>query len=118
MPHDIFNKNSSVISCRDRPRSEGSHEIVHEQHFVLSETAYELLEPLSESGHGAKIFDIDCGCITLADDLTCNALSPKGLQNMLYIVQQYAYKWRFKINSDKSFIVIFTNCSTKAYKDI
>ena len=30
MPHDIFNKNSSVVSCRDRPRSEGSHEMVHQ----------------------------------------------------------------------------------------
>ena len=68
MPHNIFSKNSSVISCRDRPRSEGSHEIVplrtarrevsykaviwsqathrhrntkpsHEQHFALLGTA-------------------------------------------------------------------------------
>ena len=29
VPHDIFNKTSLVIFCRDRSRSEGSHEIVH-----------------------------------------------------------------------------------------
>ena len=29
MPRDIFNKNSSILSCRDRPRFEGSHEFVH-----------------------------------------------------------------------------------------
>ena len=29
MPHDTVSKNSSVIFCRDRPRFEGSREIVH-----------------------------------------------------------------------------------------
>ena len=42
-----------------------------------------------------------------ADDLALVAESPQELQAMLNIVHSYAGKWRYNLNANKSFIMVF-----------
>ncbi len=58
----------------------------------------DMLNQLLQSGYGAKIYDIDVGCPTFADDVELVILSPIGLQNMLDICFRYSGKWKFKFS--------------------
>ena len=50
-----------------------------------------------------------------ADDLALVAGSPEELQAMLNIVHNYAPKWRYNLNVDKSVVMVFgeTSCTMK-----
>ncbi len=67
----------------------------------------DMLNQFLQSGYGAKIYDIDVGCPTFADDVELVTLIPIGLQNMLDICFRYSGKWKFKFSILKCFIMIF-----------
>ncbi|XP_033745741.1 uncharacterized protein LOC117331249 [Pecten maximus] len=67
----------------------------------------DLLNELSDSNYGAPLNAIRCGNLTLADDITLLALSPRALQNLLDICQNYSFQWKFKFNATKSCTVVF-----------
>ena len=67
----------------------------------------ELLDILSESGYGAMIGDNYCGAPMYADDLALIAESPEDLQAMLDLVSNYARRWRYSFNAQKSAIMVF-----------
>ena len=46
-----------------------------------------------------------------ADDLALVAGSPEELQAMLDIVHNYAQKWRYNLNADKSVVMVFGEAS-------
>ena len=50
-----------------------------------------------------------------ADDFALMAGSPEELQAMLNIVHNYAQKWRYNLNADKSVVMVFgeTSCTRK-----
>ena len=88
---------------------------------VLSTLLYliyinDLIEHLATSGLGAKIMSIECGCPTLADDLTCLATSPKDLNGMLELVNSFSKKWRYTINSSKSRVIVFSRSRKRRHK--
>ena len=62
---------------------------------------------LQNSGYGVHIDSIFCGAPMYADDLALICDSPTDLQAMLNIVSSYASFWRYKINADKSCIMVF-----------
>ena len=67
----------------------------------------ELLDQLSASKIGASISDIYCGAPMYADDLALVAGSQGALQSLLDMVDRYARKWRYSLNSSKSVIMVF-----------
>ena len=82
------------------------------QGAILSPLLYsvfvdELLDILSESGHGVMIGDNYCGAPMYADDLALIADSPEDLQAMLDIVSSYAHAWRYTFNAQKSAVLVF-----------
>ena len=82
------------------------------QGAILSPLLYsvfvdDLLMTLQKSGYGVHIDSIFCGAPMYADDLALICDSPTDLQAMLNIVSSYASFWRYKINADKSCIMVF-----------
>ena len=82
------------------------------QGAILSPLLYsvfvdELLDILSESGYGAMVGDNYCGAPMYADDLALTAESPEDLQAMLDLVSNYARRWRYSFNAQKSAIMVF-----------
>ena len=80
------------------------------QGAILSPLLYsvfvdDLLMTLQKSGYGVD--SIFCGAPMYADDLALICDSPTDLQAMLNIVSSYASFWRYKINADKSCIMVF-----------
>ena len=57
----------------------------------------------------AKLEDITIGCLLYADDLVILSESHLGLQNSLNKLDQYCQKWKLKINTSKTQIVIFNS---------
>jgi len=68
-----------------------------------------LLNKLEESCSGAKAFSLQCGNPTLADDITCIALTPYDLQNMLNVAYAYSKKWKFRFSVEKSCVLVVNN---------
>lgn len=54
------------------------------------------------------IYSITSSNPTLADDITCIALSPAAFQNLLTTAFKYSLNWRFKFNAGKSGVLRFT----------
>ena len=86
------------------------------QGAVLSPILYavftsDLLSSLESSGLGVMINSIYIGAPTYADDMCLVATSPRDLQEMLLLVSDYAYKWRYSINPLKSQILIISQKS-------
>ena len=82
------------------------------QGAVLSPLLYslfvnDLLVQLEQSGFGVRMGNTFCGAPMYADDLTLIASSPEDLQSMIDIVAQYAKKWRYCLNPQKSKVVVF-----------
>ena len=82
------------------------------QGAILSPLLYsifvdELLDILSMSGYGVRVNSLYIGAPMYADDLALVAESPQELQAMLNIVHSYAGKWRYNLNANKSFIMVF-----------
>lgn len=72
----------------------------------------ELLDILSESGIGVTINGLYCGAPMYADDLALVASSPEELQKMLDIVSNYASRWKYSLNADKSVVMVLGANST------
>ena len=66
----------------------------------------ELLDTLTQSGHGAVINGLYSGAHMYADDLALIASSQAELQAMLGIVAAYATKWRYQLNPEKSVVMV------------
>lgn len=49
--------------------------------------------------------------ILLADDTALISNSPRSLQESLYVVELYAYKWRLHYNPNKSISIVFNKQS-------
>ena len=62
---------------------------------------------LEHSGLGVRMGNIFYGAPMCADDLTLIASSPEDLQSMISILAQYATKWRYRLNPQKSKVLIF-----------
>ena len=82
------------------------------QGAILSPLLYsvfvdELLDILSTSGYGVRVNSIYIGAPMYADDLALVAESPQELQAMLNIMHSYTGKWRYNLNANKSFIMVF-----------
>ena len=82
------------------------------QGAVLSPLLYslfvnDLLVELEHSGLGVRMDNIFCGATMYADDLTLIASSPEDLQSMIDIVAHYATKWRYRLNPQKSKVLVF-----------
>ena len=82
------------------------------QGAVLSPLLYslfvnDLLVELEQSGLCVRMGNIFCGAPMCADDLTLIASSPEDLQSMISFVAQYATKWRYRLNPQKSKLLIF-----------
>lgn len=54
------------------------------------------------------IYSITSPDPTLADDISCIALSPAAIQNILTTALKYSLNWRFKFNAGKSCGLRFT----------
>ncbi|XP_069103760.1 uncharacterized protein [Argopecten irradians] len=67
----------------------------------------DLLNDLSKSNSGAPLNALHCGNPTLADDITLLALSPRSLQYMLNICQDYSMQWKFSFSTTKSCTMVF-----------
>ncbi|WAR05956.1 hypothetical protein MAR_021325, partial [Mya arenaria] len=90
----------------------GSDVVRIRQGGILSTWIYNLfinglLELLERSNQGTNIINIATSNTTLADDIALSAISPSGLQNLLNTAYEYTCKFRYMINSAKSFIMIF-----------
>ncbi len=82
------------------------------QGAILSPSLYclfvdELLDILTSSGLGVKIGGSYCGAPMYANDIALIAESAEELQSMLDIVENYARKWRYQLNSEKSVVMVF-----------
>ena len=81
------------------------------QGAILSPILYsifvdELLDNLTTAGYGIKFNDLFIGAPMYADDLALVADSPVHLLQMLDIVHSYSCKWRYRINPQKSIILV------------
>ena len=54
---------------------------------------------------------LTCGAPLYTDNLALVAGSPEELQAMLDIVHNYAQKWRYNLNADKSVVMVFGEAS-------
>ena len=82
------------------------------QGSILSPKLYvlyinELLDMLNKSKKGSMILDIHISCPTQADDIALISPSPRNIQDMLLICQNYSSKWRFTFSSQKSQVINF-----------
>lgn len=68
----------------------------------------ELLDTLTSSGLGVSIKGLYmyCGAPMYADDLALISSSPEELQQMLDIVTQYASRWQYSLNPEKSVVMV------------
>ena len=67
----------------------------------------ELPELLQKSGQGCSISSVFSGAPIQADDVCLLSPTVLGLQKMIDIVQEFAYKWRYELNPSKSKILVF-----------
>ena len=66
-----------------------------------------LLKELRAANLGARIGDIYCGVLAQADDVAVLALSPAELQAMINICYNYSLRWRYKVNIQKTKVMVF-----------
>jgi endonuclease/exonuclease/phosphatase family metal-dependent hydrolase len=66
-----------------------------------------LLRELAESGLGVSIADVHIACLAYADDIVLIAPSAHKLRLLLSLLTQYAARWRFSFNADKSNVMVF-----------
>lgn len=67
----------------------------------------QLLFEIETCNKKTGILNINSCCPCLADDVSCIATTPTGLQRMLDVCTNYAYKWRFNFNANKSHVMQF-----------
>ena len=74
----------------------------------------ELLYELVDSNCGAEVCPIACGNPVHCDDLTVLAALPRLLQLMLDISHGYSFKWHFKVQSVKSYVILFSKQNVRS----
>ncbi len=62
---------------------------------------------LEQCGQGCQISGLYCGSPIQADDVSLASPTVVGLQDMIDIVQKYAYHWQYELNPIKSKIMVF-----------
>ena len=68
----------------------------------------DLKEELANRGFGVKVGEYGLLSLLLyADDIILIADSAEELREMLQVVSEFAYKWRFELSNEKSEVVIF-----------
>jgi hypothetical protein len=67
----------------------------------------DLLDEIQNLSSNIGVFSIPSSNPTLADDICCLALTPRGLQNTLHKIYEYSTKWRFTFNANKSNVIHF-----------
>lgn len=75
----------------------------------------DLLYQLESSGLGFCIYDINCCCPSVADDMLLGSYSKVGLDKMMNICFRYSVKWRYLYNALKSLVIVF-NESKNVYQ--
>ena len=74
---------------------------------------------LTESGIGIPVGDMKISMLSYADDLVIFSDSPNGLQNGITALHGYCTKWKLKLNTEKSKVMVFKkgrpNVSTEWY---
>jgi hypothetical protein len=68
----------------------------------------DLLVELEQCNCRTGIFHINACAPSLADDVSCISTSPKTLQCMLDVCNEYSRKWCFRFNAKKSYILQFS----------
>lgn len=61
----------------------------------------DLLQEIQSQCSNTGIYNIASSNPTLADDISCIALTPVVIQNILTTAYKYSTNWRFKFNADK-----------------
>jgi hypothetical protein len=74
---------------------------------------HDLAVSLAVSDSGAKVSHIACGAVLQADDIALSALTPRGLQSLVFSCETYGKRWRFRYNPVKSKVLIFSNSKRK-----
>ncbi|MES9880604.1 MAG: reverse transcriptase family protein [Sedimenticola sp.] len=67
----------------------------------------QLMRKLASVGDGLVIYDQNCSCPTVADDMTLISFSKRGLDAMMGICFNYSRKWHYKYNASKSAVIVF-----------
>jgi hypothetical protein len=65
----------------------------------------DLLVELEQCNCRTGIFHINACAPSLADDVSCISTSPKTLQCMFDVCNEYSRKWCFRFNAKKSYIL-------------
>uniref|UniRef100_A0A8W8LQ95 Reverse transcriptase domain-containing protein n=1 Tax=Magallana gigas TaxID=29159 RepID=A0A8W8LQ95_MAGGI len=68
----------------------------------------DLLQELQNPNPNTGIHSIRSSNPALADDISCIALSPRGLQTLLNTAYDFSIRWRFKFNASKSNVLYFS----------
>ena len=69
----------------------------------------DLLHELQNKCLNTGIYNIKTSNPTLADDISCISLSPRGLQVLLDTAYSYSTRWRFIFNANKSTVLRFSS---------
>ncbi len=67
----------------------------------------QLMRNLASVNDGLVIYDQNCSCPTVADDMTLISFSKRGLDAMMGICFNYSRKWHYKYNASKSAVIVF-----------
>lgn len=68
----------------------------------------DLLQELQNQNPNTGIHSIRSSNPALADDISCIALSPRGLQTLLNTAYDFSTRWRFRFNASKSNVLYFS----------
>ena len=75
--------------------------------FLFAIYINDLEENISETNAGITIGDIKMFLLFYADDVVLFSETPEGLQSEIDKLHNYCQKWKLKLNTDKSQIVVF-----------
>ena len=87
--------------------------------FLFAMYVNDMEQNLTESGIGIPVGDMKISMLFYADDLVIFSDSPNGLQNGITALHGYCTKWKLKLNTEKSKVMVFKkgrpNVSTEWY---
>ena len=75
--------------------------------FLFAMYINDMEEKLSNEGAGVKIEDMRILLLFYADDCVIFSETPQGLQREIDSLFEYCSKWKLKLNTEKSVIVVF-----------
>ena len=87
--------------------------------FLFAMYVNDMEQNLTESGIGIPLGDMKISMLFYVDDLVIFSDSPNGLQNGITALHGYCTKWKLKLNTEKSKVMVFKrgrpNVSTERY---